>query len=95
MCVLNKETRENGKKIRRAVYRKMEAITNNGASCLPAPVRERIKEIRGFIDENVRTIFFENKKTERNVLLSGTSNGNRTHDFALRGQRLDRLTMEA
>ena len=27
--------------------------------------------------------------------LYGTSNGNRTHDFALRGQRLDRLTMEA
>ena len=25
----------------------------------------------------------------------GTSNGNRTHDSALRGQRLDRLTMEA
>ena len=25
----------------------------------------------------------------------GTSNGNRTHDFALRGQRLNRLTMEA
>ena len=27
--------------------------------------------------------------------LYGTSNGNRTHDFALRGQRLNRLTMEA
>ena len=27
--------------------------------------------------------------------LHGTSNGNRTHDFALRGQRLNRLTMEA
>ena len=73
----------------------MEAITNNGASCLPAPVREGMKEIVRVYVENVRTIFFENKKTERNVLLSGTSNGNRTHDFALRGQRLNRLTMEA
>jgi hypothetical protein len=59
LCVLNKETRENGKKIRRAVYRKMEAITNNGASCLPAPVREGMKEIVRVYVENVRTIFFE------------------------------------
>jgi len=59
LCVLNKETRETGKKIRRAVYRKMEAITNNGASCLPAPVSERMKEIVRVYVENVRTIFFE------------------------------------
>ena len=59
MCVLNKETRENDKKIRRAICRKMEAITNNGASCLPAPIREGMKEIRDFIDENVRMRFFE------------------------------------
>ncbi len=35
------------------------------------------------------------KKQNTIVLFGGTSNGNRTHDFALRGQRLDRLTMEA
>ena len=27
------------------------------------------------------SLFLKNKKTERNVLLSGTSNGNRTHDI--------------
>ena len=36
-----------------------------------------------------------NKKTTGEPVACGTSNGNRTHDFALRGQRLNRLTMEA
>ncbi len=35
------------------------------------------------------------KKPPENPVACGTSNGNRTHDFALRGQRLNRLTMEA
>ena len=39
--------------------------------------------------------FEQIKKQNTIVLFGGTSNGNRTHDFALRGQRLDRLTMEA
>ena len=42
-----------------------------------------------------RAHFRQIKKQNTIVLFGGTSNGNRTHDFALRGQRLDRLTMEA
>ena len=37
----------------------------------------------------------EKEKATACTVAFGTSNGNRTHDFALRGQRLDRLTMEA
>ena len=42
-----------------------------------------------------RAHFRQIKKQNTIVLFGGTSNGNRTHDFALRGQRLNRLTMEA
>ena len=35
------------------------------------------------------------KKTTASAVVFGTSKGNRTPDFALRGQRLNRLTMEA
>ena len=45
--------------------------------------------------EGGKTVFEQTKKQNTIVLFGGTSNGNRTHDFALRGQRLDRLTMEA
>ena len=36
-----------------------------------------------------------NKNTHAYAWALGTSKGNRTPDFALRGQRLNRLTMEA
>ena len=42
-----------------------------------------------------RAHFRQITKQNTLVLFGGTSNGNRTHDFALRGQRLNRLTMEA
>ena len=45
--------------------------------------------------EGGKMVFEQIKKQNTIVLFGGTSNGNRTHDFALRGQRLDRLTMEA
>ena len=45
--------------------------------------------------EGGKMVFEQTKKQNTIVLFGGTSNGNRTHDFALRGQRLDRLTMEA
>ena len=35
------------------------------------------------------------EKTTAFAVVCGTSKGNRTPDFALRGQRLNRLTMEA
>ena len=48
-----------------------------------------------FAQNSGRVHFLKIKKQNTIVLFGGTSNGNRTHDFALRGQRLDRLTMEA
>ena len=41
-----------------------------------------------------KRLITDTKKPQR-LLWLGTSKGNRTPDFALRGQRLNRLTMEA
>ena len=70
--------------------------------CAPFILRKRVPTCRACVPVGGRQSKFGYKKTpsaksvlrDNHGVAAGSSKGNRTPDFALRGRRLNRLTME-